>query len=139
MCGTSGALVSHETVQYLRSEPYKEDLRLEIFSLCMHPDCEMAYYSADYGYLTLQREMTTPIDFKADASEKYACYCNKITIDDIRHAVLKEHASHIKDIFRFRGPIIVEKCKLNSPFGCSCIADINKMMEEIKQGKSGEL
>jgi len=116
-----------------------ESLSLEIFSLCMSPDCEMAYYSADYGYILLQRDIKVPIDFKNDADIKYACYCNEITIDDIRHAVLKEYASTVKDIFRFKGKVIVEKCKLNNPFGCSCIADINKMIEEIKLGNSGIL
>ena len=90
MCGTKGALVSYKTVQHLRYRPYKDDLRGEIFSLCMHKDCEMAFYSADYGYLSLQRDINTPIDFKADSKEKYICYCNRITLDEIKHAVLNE-------------------------------------------------
>lgn len=139
MCGSVGALVPSKTVESLINVRLESPLTLEIFSLCMSADCEMAYFSADYGYLYLQRDISVPIDFKDDADVKYACYCNEITIDDIRHAVIKEHASSIKDIFRFKGKVIVEKCKVTSPFGCSCIADINKMIEEIKLGKSGQL
>lgn len=139
MCGTTGALVKSKTVERLVEKDIEDNLfKYEIFSLCMDKACEMAYFSADYGYLYLQRDVKTPIDFKDDAEVKYACYCHQITIDDVREAVLKHHARTVKDIMLHQ-PIIVEKCQHHNPFGCSCMADIKKMIEEIQLGLSGEL
>lgn len=114
------------------------DLRVEIFSLCMSNDCEMAYFSADYGYLYLLRDVSTPIDFKDESTIKYACYCHEITIDELRHAVLNEGINNAKAFLRNK-PVIVERCQQSNPFGCHCMADINKMIDEIKLGKSGEI
>jgi bacterioferritin-associated ferredoxin len=140
MCGTTGALVKSKTVESLVNQDIDEgSFKYEIFSLCMDKTCEMVYFSADYGYLYLQRDVVMPIDFKEDAEIKYACYCHQITIDDVRKAVLKHHASSVKDIFMSHQRIIVEKCQSNNPIGCSCMADIKKMIEEIKLGLSGEL
>lgn len=138
MCGRRGTLVKSQTVKSLAISDIDEDLRLEIFSLCMDPRCEMAYYSADYGHLYLQRNLKKPLDFKELSEVRYACYCHEITIDQLRHMVLKENARTIKDIF-FKKPIIVDQCIKNNPFGCSCMPDVMKMVEEILQGKSGEL
>ncbi len=140
MCGTIGALVPSQTVENLVMEVVEAGaFKLEIFSLCMDKDCEMAYFSADYGYLYLQRQLKVSVDYKEDAEKKYACYCHEITLDMLREAVLKEGASSVKDILDKSKPVIVDKCKENNPFGCSCLADMNKRIEEIKLGLSGDL
>lgn len=140
MCGTTGALVPSETVESLiEKEVEKHQYKYEIFSLCMDPVCEMAYYSADYGYLYLQRDIKTAIDFKEDSKEKYACYCHKITIDDVRKAVKEQHVRSVKELFMSHQPIIVSACVKSNPFGCTCMGDISKMIEEIQMGLSGEL
>jgi len=137
MCGTTGALVNSKTVESISKVSFEAcHYPLEIFSLCMEPSCEMAYYSADYGYLLLQRDIKVPLDYKDDVEDRYACYCNNITIDQVRHAVLKEHISTVKEFFKYQKPIIVENCKTKNPFGCCCIPDIKKMIEDILNEKT---
>ncbi|MCH4890058.1 (2Fe-2S)-binding protein [Acidaminobacter sp. JC074] len=138
MCGKTGYLVPSQTVEKLVGNLEPGVFKLEIFSLCMDQACEMAYFSADYGYLYLQRQIKVPLDYKEDADKKYACYCHEITLDALRHAVLKEGASSVKDVLK-KKPVIVSQCQSNNPFGCSCLADMNKRIEEIKLGLSGEL
>jgi len=132
MCGTTGALVNSKTVESISNTTFEDcHYPLEIFSLCMEPSCEMAYFSADYGYLLLQRDLKVPLDYKDDVDARYACYCQEITIDQVRHAVLKDHVRTVKEFFKYQRPIIVEDCKTQNPFGCCCIPDIKKMIEDI--------
>jgi len=132
MCGTTGALVNSKTVESISNTTFEDcHYPLEIFSLCMEPSCEMAYFSADYGYLLLQRDIKVPLDYKDDVDDRYACYCHEITIDQVRHAVLKDHVRTAKEFFKYQRPVIVENCKTRNPFGCCCIPDIKKMIEDI--------
>lgn len=135
MCGTTGALVSSRTVENIVIENIEEGtLKYEILSLCMDKKCEMAYFSADYGYLYLQSGLKTPLDYKADVEIRYVCYCKKITVSQLKVAVLEEGAKTIKDVFRFHSPVIVEECKTKNPFGYCCMPDIKKMIDDIRLG-----
>jgi len=135
MCGKTGALVSSKTVESLVLEVLdKNELYQEIMSLCMDKECEMAYFSADYGYLFLQRNIKVPLDYKNDVVERYACYCKNITVNDVIKAVKKEGVRNIKELFRYQTPIITAECKEKNPFGFCCMPDINKMIEEILLG-----
>lgn len=137
MCGTMGALVNSKTVESISMVTFEDcHYPLEIFSLCMEPSCEMAYYSADYGYLLLQRDIKVSLDYKDDVEDRYVCYCNNITIDQVRHAVIEEQISTVKEFFKNQRPVIVENCKLKNPFGCCCIPDIKKMIEDILSEKT---
>lgn len=132
MCGTVGALVESDTVEsMIREEVEKGSFTREIFSICMDEICEMAYFSADYGFLYLQRDIQVPLDFKQDAQIKYACYCKKITVEQLERAVKLENARKIKDIFKFQSPIIVEECKLKNPFGFCCVPDVKKTIDDL--------
>jgi len=132
MCGKTGALVKSSTVKSL-SNTINEDCvyAIELFSLCMDPTCEMAYFSADYGYLLLQRDIKVPLDYKDDAESRYACYCKEITLEQVKQAVIKDHIRTVKEFFKYQSPVIVEKCLSENPFGCCCIPDIKKMIEDI--------
>jgi hypothetical protein len=131
MCGTVGALVASQTVEYqVNQELEPRQFHQEIFSLCMNPRCEMAYYSADYGYLYLLRDIKAELDHKEETQEKYICYCQKITYDQVRAAVLDQGVRSTKAFFKNRPPVIVEKCLQVNPFGCSCLADIKKLIDE---------
>lgn len=131
MCGHRGALVSSQTVAFQLINSLEPSLlTAEIMSLCMNPECEMAYYSADYGYLYLIRDIKTPLDHKAQTKVKYVCYCQKITYDAVKEAVRDQGISSVKEFFKGKEAVIVEKCKQVNPFGCSCIADIKKVIEE---------
>lgn len=132
MCGTRGALVNSKTVKSLANIIDENcQYTMEVFSLCMDPSCEMAYFSADYGYLLLQRDIGVDLDYKDDVDNRYACYCKKITIGQVRRAVLKDHVKTVKEFFKYQSPVIVEECKSQNPFGCCCIPDIKKMIEDI--------
>lgn len=132
MCGAKGALVSSKTVEKIVVEEIVDNLFVkEIFSLCMDKDCEMAYFSADYGYLFLQREIRVPLDYKTGIENKYICYCNKITEGEIRKAVVYSGFKTVKEVLKNRGPVITEKCKVTNPFGYCCMPDIKRFIEEV--------
>lgn len=131
MCGTTGALVPYQTVEYqIKEDIEPKSLSMEVFSLCMDPICDMAYYSADYGYLYFTHHIKAMLDHKDETVKKYVCYCQEITYDEVKKAVNNEGIKTIKAFFKYRKPVIVERCKVINPFGCSCIADIKKIIED---------
>lgn len=132
MCGSIGALVDSDTVENIITESVEKGFfNREIFSLCMDEKCEMAYFSADYGFIYLQDDIKIPLDFKEDSNIKYICYCKKITINDVENAVKNQNAISIKEIFRFYSPIIVEECKVKNPLGFCCVPDIKKKIDDL--------
>lgn len=136
MCGKTGALVASKTVEYqILQGVEKNTFAKEIFSLCMDPLCEMAYFSADYGYLYLIRQIKSSLDYKEETLIKYVCYCQEITYDDVKKSVNNFGVTTIKEFFRYKKPIIVEVCKEKNPFGCSCIADIKKIIDDELKSK----
>lgn len=132
MCGTKGALVSSKTVENLIQDPVENGLfEREIFSLCMDKDCEMAYFSADYGFLFLQRQIKVSLDYKEDVAVKYICYCNQVTEESVRKAVVDFGCRTVKEVLKNRGPVITEKCRIENPFGYCCMPDIKRLIEEV--------
>jgi len=136
MCGKIGALVSSKTVSHLVYEDVSEkNFAIEIFSLCVDPSCEMAYYSADYGYLYLSRDVAVPLDYKDGVDVSYLCYCNQITKAQVRQMVAKNPDLKVKEVFSARGKILTEKCKLENPFGYCCLPDIHRYIEDVVAGR----
>lgn len=88
----------------------------------------MAYYSADYGYLYLQRDIKAKLDHKDGAAPQYICYCHEITYAMLKHAVEVDGIRSVKALFR-KKPILMERCKKENPFGCSCLPDIQRQIE----------
>lgn len=137
MCGTRGALVSSGTVEALIEEAVDTGAYdLEIFSLCVDPICEMTYFSADYGYLYLKRNIKVALDYKEDTEDKYLCYCNEITKDQVTRLVKLNPNLTIKELFDKRGLIKPEKCRKKNPFGFCCLPDIKRFMEDIVLGRA---
>lgn len=134
MCGKVGALIPSQTVIYQVIDKYDIDWPREIFSLCMNPSCEMAYYSADYGYLFLQRQIKVELDYKEDVKNQYVCYCHKITYDDVKKKVNDNNIKNIRDYMKHHKPVIVQNCVKENPFGCSCLGDIGKIIEDHMYG-----
>jgi hypothetical protein len=139
MCGNKGALIPSRTVEYQVVDSV-DDIRwhIEIFSLCVDPECEMAYYSADFGYIFLQRDIRTELDYKSETKDKYVCYCQSIKYESVRKAVRNYGYKKARDFFKGGPPIIMEDCKKRNPFGCSCIADVQKIIDEIHNGVESE-
>jgi len=90
----------------------------------------MAYYSADYGYLVFQDHIRVPLDHKEGVKEKYICYCHQITYDDLEDRVIHRGLRQAKDLFMPHQKVLVSKCRQENPFDCSCLADIQKKIEE---------
>lgn len=140
MCGVKGLRVSSKTVEHLSREK-NEPLTYanEVFSLCLDPGCEMAYFSADYGYLIFQSHLKVELDYKEGIQNSYICYCHEIDYKTLKRKVQLEGLRDFKALFGSKEKIIVEKCKLNNPFDCSCVADIQKYIEiylsEMKMDK----
>lgn len=131
MCGMKGLRVQSSTVEYLSLESLEDCKYIqEVFSLCLDPGCEMAYYSADYGYLVFQSHLKVELDHKDDVSKKYICYCHKIEYKTLRKKVETQGLRNAKDLFLNHQKIIVENCKVENPFNCCCIPDIQKKIEE---------
>lgn len=57
---------------------------------------------------------------KKDADPKYACYCSKVTEDQVIEAVVKHGAKTVKEVNAVTGAMKNSLCKENNPFGVCC-------------------
>ena len=55
------------------------------------------YYNLDKEIKFLKDQVRVPIWFKKDADPKYACYCSKVTEDQVIEAVVKHGAKTVKE------------------------------------------
>lgn len=54
----------------------------------------------------------------------YICYCNKVTEDDIKGAILLKGATTVDEVIKITGAMVDSNCKVNNPKGICCYSDI---------------
>jgi hypothetical protein len=56
------------------------------YRICMNEDCDVVYYNTGNGIKFLKDQVKVPIWFKKNANPKYACYCSKVTEEQVIEA-----------------------------------------------------
>ena len=131
VCGQEGLSVDKITVQYLVINEHNSKIAGEHYMICMSEDCNVVYYDLDTDDVYLKDQVSVPIWFKQNADPKYACYCSKVTEEDVIDAVLYHNARTVKDVNRITGAMKEANCKMNNPLGICCH---NIIKEAITKG-----
>lgn len=62
----------------------------------------------------------------------YVCYCNKVTEEDIRNAIVINGARTVKEVISITGAMQNSNCAVNNPKGVCCYSDIVKTFNKYK-------
>lgn len=134
LCGKIGRSVGGVTVKHLVEESLQDRVEAEAgYFICMEEACDVVYYEASRDLRFLKHEVSVPIWFKKDADPKYACYCSRVTVEDVICAVVEQGASSVKEVNQLTGAMKNANCTLNNPLGVCCHPVIQ---EAIDQGKA---
>lgn len=129
-CKKIGREVSKVTVESLVHSFTNNDT--DAFMVCMNPKCEVVYYSRE-GHITYNKNLVTvPVWFKDGAEPKYACYCSKVTEEQVIDAVLKKGAKTVKDVNKLTGAMKEANCKVKNPLGTCCHQTIQNIIDFAK-------
>ena len=120
ICKTSGIKVKNITVKHLVLETLIESIGDADYYLCMDEECDITYYNIESNIKFNKQQLKVPIWFKKDANPKYACYCSKVTEEQVINAVVKDGADNMKDILKLTGAIKNAQCQKNNPLGKCC-------------------
>ncbi len=135
LCKKSGVKVENFTAKHLIVDSLTELVGDTDYYLCMDEECDIVYYNKNTDVKFHKQQVKVPIWFKKDANPKYACYCSKITEEQVIDAVLKDGAKSIKDIINITGAMKTAQCRKNNPLGKCCH---NIIQEAIDKGISME-
>ena len=64
--------------------------------------------------------------------EKYVCYCNQVSEEDIQKALELEYARTIEELIEYTGAMKNSNCAVNNPKGTCCYSDIVAAFERYK-------
>lgn len=120
VCKKSGIKVENFTVKHLVAETLTELVGDTDYHLCMNEECDIVYYNKKIGVQFNKQEVKVPIWFKKDANPRYACYCSKVTEEQVINAVMKDGAKSVKDIINITGAMKNAHCRKNNPLGKCC-------------------
>lgn len=133
VCKISGEKVKGFTVRHLVVDSLSETIEDTDYYLCMNEECDIVYYDKKTGVNCSKQQVKVPIWFKKDANPKYACYCSKVTEEQVINAVVKKGTKSIKDIINITGAMKNAQCQKNNPLGKCCH---NIIQEAIDKGIS---
>lgn len=100
------------------------------YYLCMDEECEITYYNTGSDTRFNKQQIKVPIWFKKDAYPKYACYCSKVTEEEIINAVVKDGATTIEDIIIITGAMSNSRCQKKNPLGKCCHQIIQRAIDK---------
>ena len=132
-CNRSGIKVKNITVKHLVDDTLEEMVGDMDYYICMNEECDIVYYNPESGVKFDKQQVKVPIWFKKDANPKYACYCSKVTEEQVIDAVIKHGAKTVKDIIEITGTMKNSQCEKNNPLGKCCH---NIIQEAIDKGLS---
>ena len=98
VCKEEGVPVSSITVQHLVKEQYEKSIEESGYRLCMEEDCQVAYYNRKNDHKIFIEQVRLPLWFKKNANPKYACYCAKVTEEQVIEAVRVNGAKTVKEV-----------------------------------------
>ena len=130
ICNNEGISISKVTVEHLIKEDYLKEVEVEQYKICMNEDCNVVYYSVDNEKKFLKDHVRVPIWFKKDANPKYACYCSKVTEEQVIEAVINHNAKTVKEVNAVTGAMKNPNCKENNPLGVCCHKIIQEAIDK---------
>ncbi|BEP28055.1 hypothetical protein HLPR_03860 [Helicovermis profundi] len=125
-----GKAVPNETVANLVKMNKSPINECKDYTICLNSKCKVAYFSEEDMLLT--KDIKVPIWYKDDATEKYACYCNRVTIDEVKNATIENNVKNLKELMNYTNVMKNGQCKKNHPFGKCCSTELNKLIEKYK-------
>jgi len=120
VCRKKGILVENFTVNHMVSNDLREQVGEDDYLLCMSEECDITYYNQKAKIQFNKQQLSVPIWFKKDAHPKYACYCSKVTEEQVINAVLNEGASTMQEVLKVTGAMKNANCRKNNPLGKCC-------------------
>lgn len=120
VCGKQGTLVKNITVRHMAHDKLTEQVGDHDYFLCMSEECDITYYNKEFNIKLNKQQLRIPIWFKKDANPKYACYCSKVTEEQIIDAVVKDGATTMKEVLKITGAMSKAQCQKNNPLGKCC-------------------
>ena len=130
VCKTSGVKVKNITVRHLIVDTLTELVGDMDYYICMNEECDIVYYNPESGVKFNKQQVKVPILFKKDSNPKFACYCSKVTEEQIINAVIKDGAKTIKDIINITGAMKNAQCQKNNPLGKCCHKIIQEAIDK---------
>ena len=128
VCNREGQKVSNITVQnmLINKESYIDG---DSYYICLSPNCMVAYYDNKNNTIC-ESNVKVPIWFKEGADPKYACYCSKVTQEDVIKAVVKG-ARDVKTVVELTGAMKSSNCLKNNPTGKCCHNEIQRIIDSV--------
>ena len=137
VCGKTGRPVGSITVKHLVRAEDKDAVTAKSYYVCMNEACAVVYYetSADGGMFFSVDQMEVPIWFKSGADPKYACYCSRVTEDEVIRAVVEQGARTVAEVNRLTGAMKNADCKRKNPLGVCCHPVIQEAIDKALSTK----
>ncbi len=120
VCGEGGNTVKNVTVKHLILSELVEQVGDSDYFLCMNEECDITYYNTESNIKFNKQQVKVPIWFKKDANPKYACYCNKVTEEEVINAVVKDGATDMREVLKLTGAMNNSQCQKKNPLGKCC-------------------
>lgn len=120
VCRREGELVKNITVKHMLLVDLTEQVGNDDYNLCMDENCPVTYFNRKLNIRFDKQQVKVPIWFKKDANPQYACYCSKVTEEEVINAVVKDGAENIKDVLKLTGAMKNAQCQNNNPLGKCC-------------------
>jgi bacterioferritin-associated ferredoxin len=119
-CKKQGTLVKNITVKHMVLDELTEQVGDKDYYLCMGEECDITYYNASSSATFNKQQLKVAIWFKKDANPKYACYCSKVTEEQVINAVIKDGATNMKEVLKITGAMRNSECQKKNPLGKCC-------------------
>ncbi|MBE0451341.1 MAG: copper chaperone Copz family protein [Clostridia bacterium] len=130
VCREAGRLVKNVTVRHIVNKEFLESINNLDFAICMNESCNTVYFSLDEHVIIEKKQVKEPIWYKNDADPKYACYCNKVTFDQVKDAVRSIGNKNMNKVIEYTGAMKNCQCEIYNPLGICCHETIKKAIDE---------
>lgn len=120
ICEKQGIPVKSITVKHMVLDELTERVGDNDYFLCMSEECDITYYNTETNIKFDKQQVRVPIWFKKDANPKYACYCSKVTEEQVINAVIKDGATNMKEVLKITGAMHNSQCQKKNPLGKCC-------------------
>lgn len=135
LCKKQGTLVKNPTIKHMVIGELQEQVGVNDYLLCMNEDCIIAYYNTESDMTFDKEQIKVPLWFKKDANPKYACYCSKVTENQVINAVLQDDATNMKEVLRITGAMNNSQCQKKNPLGKCCHQIIQDAIDKAQSMK----
>jgi len=131
-CSKTGQNVANEAVRHILKAKCKSKIEEKDYYLCMNPYCDVAYFNS--GLVFDKSALKKPFWYKKDANSKYACYCRKITQEEVTKTVMETGLTEAGHIMLYLRGNVNSNCKVNNPTGHCCHPVFNEMIKKALVG-----